>query len=528
MKNLFILIFGVVLLTGCYKDEGNYSYTDKIVTTIEGIEETYSAITHLNQTITITPSITSTDPSATFEYLWTIYPTTWNSVGVPPIDTIGTGKDLNFPVEVAAGSYTILYRVKNAKNGVCDYVTTTLSASSSYSTGFHILKETDSGNTEIDVRHESGTIYQNVLNENVGHSISGKPLKLGFYANYMFTGTTPGAAGKQGKAICPMSIEGDINTLLVEDYSLIYNHKDMLYNPVIPDEKPVATFTGDFFYGYYFTTKGGYSNAQYAVGATGRYGARNDIPNNGSLSSNIIMNGYGSTAFDEVNGTFIAIDYLGVPVACSDTANHPYPAAGISHKLLFMAGVGTLSSTTSGSGYAIFEDELNPAKKYIYKFVTPTLYNPSTRNIVKLVKELPATGSFFNNANLFGMHKSYSNNTAYIYGAVNDELYMCTYQYNSATSNATILETQLHPDGFGTGEEITLITNKTFSAVAATAFNYLIIATYKAGDYKIYMYNTVLGEPDGEPKIIITGKGRVKDIQYTHSSSTSSNYNSNL
>ena len=61
----------VFLLASCYNDKGNYDYHDIGEIKIAGVEDQYD-VTAFQDTLRITPEITSTDPQDVFDYYWTV------------------------------------------------------------------------------------------------------------------------------------------------------------------------------------------------------------------------------------------------------------------------------------------------------------------------------------------------------------------------------------------------------------------------------------------------------------------------
>lgn len=124
------------------------------------------------------------------------------------------------------------------------------------------------------------------------------------------------------------------------------------------------------------------------------------------------------------------------------------------------------------------------------------------------MRTIPSTFKF-NTAQVYATNKGAS--TQMLYGGVGDKFYI----YN--TGNDT--ETLVSPTGMGGGETITMITHKPgiqnpADNSDAPANGYMIIATHKDGNYKVYVYNVVGGAPDGAPVKTYSGAGKVVDMQF--------------
>lgn len=77
-------------------------------------------------------------------------------------------------------------------------------------------------------------------------------------------------------------------------------------------------------------------------------------------------------------------------------------------------------------------------------------------------------------------------------------------------------EEELQPQDFVTGEEITYISNRywMWTDDKEHNFDYLVIATHKAGKYKVYLYEVLGGKAYGKPKYVFEGDGKVVKMQY--------------
>jgi hypothetical protein len=155
------------------------------------------------------------------------------------------------------------------------------------------------------------------------------------------------------------------------------------------------------------------------------------------------------------------------------------------------------------SGWCVFKDP-DSSDKYLYSLNADVMFGTSMP--INEIRPIDAVSTpNFNNAELYGSNKQQSQ---FLYGSRGDKLYM----YN--TGNDT--EKQLALAGFGSGEEITMITHKLGvhnPADRTDTDGFLFIATHQGGRYKVYMYKVIGGEPDGAP-VVINGEGKVKDMQY--------------
>ena len=493
MKNIVYcsIIFCLVSIhTGCYKDLSSNRYEPFGQISIEGIESSYSLVSYID-VLTIDPAVSSTDPSDRFTYTWTLYSNANLSsiAAYTPVDTIGHEKTLNYPVNLAPGAYTIVLHVTNATNGFKAYQSATLNTGTPFSTGYYFLKETAAGKTEIDFRNPAGEMVYDLLETCIGAPMEGTPNRLTIYSGYSYTDPVT-TQRKSGRVLFPTTTR-EAKVILVDDISEIYDYDAMYYGDK-PIEIPLYLFK-TIFYPIYASSIGTYINS-----GSGKYGLPSTPAGGCSYSKYIVTNENGmvaATLFDDAdpnNGRFVKVDYNNNVQTLTQT--NDYSFSGIREKLMFMsANTGGLSIS---SGRAIFRDRTDPLLNNLY-----TLSFGSTSNTVTNIQTLNPELNFCK-AHIYGANKSDA--TMMLYGGVGDKIYM----YNTASEQEKLLT----PEGMGSGEEITLITHKNGQGT------YLIIATYRAGNYKVYMYATSGGEPYGEPAIVVEGVGKVIDLQHTATS----------
>lgn len=138
--------------------------------------------------------------------------------------------------------------------------------------------------------------------------------------------------------------------------------------------------------------------------------------------------------------------------------------------------------------YAIFVDEKDVNQRYLYQLEMPS--STQYTNPVKEIVTLPANLKL-NSADLYATNRT---DTRAIYMVNNNRLYF--YDVDNQE------ESPLNPEGLPADETITYLEHKYWSQTndAEHNFNYLMIGTYKSGNYKVYMYEMLGGKPMGQPK----------------------------
>jgi len=146
MKKIFLysilFIIPAVVITSCYKDTGNYSYHAINVVTI-GNYDTVKGYTALyKDTLRISPAIISsedvTDDDA-YTYKWWYHKST--SVSTIDDSLLAKTKNLNVPVNIAPGTYILMYEVTDKNTKVLVHVRTTLTVTTEVFEGFMVLSD---------------------------------------------------------------------------------------------------------------------------------------------------------------------------------------------------------------------------------------------------------------------------------------------------------------------------------------------------------------------------------------------------
>ena len=499
-KTLYLLI--LPLLCSCYKDKSSTRYEPIGTITIENIERSYDKIT-LVDTLKIMPVITSTDPLdnvAAFEYLWTYY----NTAKTLVIDTIQNTKDLSWIIALNTGSYVLTLRVSNPANGYTVYETTSLRVETDFSFGFYLLKETAEGNTELDFHNPDKEVYvPNLLTARLGAPITGMPTSLGIVPTYPYINQENGQS-ETAKVLVPMGGK-DLKVMRVNDMSLIYDYDKFFYSDTAPDEKPVRIFLRTATAGAiikFITDK-----ALYTITSTGQGGkagfpvhAPEGSSFTGAVMSNITSGNEMTLIFDEANGEMIY--YAAASRVIPPTTVEPSPYE-MNYHVRHMGY----------NGWSLFEEKTNPLIKWIYRVQN----NPLGVGSAPLVSEHlvnAVTAPNFNSAEFYSTYKTAAAEIpAIFYGCKGDKIYMYNVQGET--------ETVLSPEGMGSGETVTMITDRMGIPTSLdSSTRVLIIATYKEGNYKVYVYaNPVEYQPYGPPVLVLEGTGKVVDVQHTGGSS---------
>lgn len=494
MKKIIIYCTCAICLfsAGCFDDKSGPENIPVASIAIDGLEEEYNVIS-FRDNLTIEPSIISDGKDMEYEYLWTLFAIGSPSFGkLYQVDTLGKSEKLDYMVEYSPGSYKLVLRVTDAKNKYTIYKTAMVNVNTMFTTGHFLLKETAEGNTDLDFFSSDGIGVPDLLLQQTGAPIKGKPTRLGFFPKYSYK-----YADMKEPVICsallPMGGK-EVKIMKIMDMAQIYDHDDMFYGKPA-DEIPLTAACDLFSRPHYISSKGHYMSSQmpgWGKPGTGLFGfATQPKGKNANLSANSVIHSTTNTNtynfYDENSNRLFYVNFNGDALEISSSKIHLDSLAQFPRDILFM---GT-------SGWAVFWDEADHTSRHIYKLNLRANTDPVTETY-KIDPELN-----FCKAIVYGSNKLEDKNM--LYAGVGDQLYL----YNAETRT----EKNVTPPEFGSGETITMITHKPDAPK-----DYLMIGTFKDGKYKVYMYTLAAGEPYGKPAIVLTGPGKVVDMQYVNPS----------
>ncbi|MBQ6792419.1 MAG: hypothetical protein IJO84_03500, partial [Butyricimonas sp.] len=235
--NILSVCLFALLVSACYDDEGNYDYHEISTINTEGLEKSYTK-TSYQDVLHLEPTVTATGGESDFEYLWTLNltkgsGTTSNKIEII-LDTIGTDRVLDFPVNIKQGFYDLTFRVTNKSNKLETYQVMSLSVVTKFSEGFYLLK--DMGNsTDVDLHASDNSLVDNIFLKMDGEHMPDAPVSLGLDPGYCFVDeTTAEYVITKALTVCT---EKDVRISNIEDMSTIYTHSNMFLGGEAPEEK---------------------------------------------------------------------------------------------------------------------------------------------------------------------------------------------------------------------------------------------------------------------------------------------------
>lgn len=495
----------LLFLAGCASDDSDYGTPGKTYINLDGIEKSYSIESFSNEKLTIKPSISSSFGDDDLTYLWTYYLTSkgsdsyydpnTNTSTYPKADTLSHERNLDMPVGLPDGIYTLIYTVTSKSTGYSQQVVTSLSTASALADGYYVLKENDEGNTDLDLyRPEKESLVSDVLRNYRGAAMPGAPRNMDLIYSLPYIN---GSGDKSTVNALLLTTEKDsMRFISLQDAATIISPANVHYDH-IQGEKPYRAAHG--YFSNFFVTSNGVYNA--STGGAGIFGASNGDGGSVYIASGGSSSYYALLYWSDAAHAIEAVNYNGDAMTVSSSI--PDVSAIESDAVCLACGH---CEAASGDTYFLLQRKSDPSKKYLF-----TLSATSSDAKITDVRKVPAD-SHFAKASV----RSFNANSATIAYAVDDNK---LYSYDVVRgADVKLLETK----GIGEGERLTYVTNRYFSN-SDLSYDYLVIGTQKDKAYKLYFYKMVGGEPVGDPVFTIAGEGKVKSLVYVNHKITAMN-----
>jgi hypothetical protein len=163
MKKLFnysLCFFLLFLVAGCYKDKGNYEFTDINKITITSTASSYSVL--VPDSLKIDVDISQTIPSADgLTFQWVLYP---NTAAPLTRRTVGTSQNLRAAITEDPGSYLLDLYVKDNHTNVEFQKHFTINVVTALSEGWVVVEEV-AGGSDLSVITPLDVVFRNVYSK---------------------------------------------------------------------------------------------------------------------------------------------------------------------------------------------------------------------------------------------------------------------------------------------------------------------------------------------------------------------------
>lgn len=500
MKKIYIALFAsLAMFAACTDDDSEYGTSGKNYINIGGLDESYDIVTFSGEKLDIKPTVETSYADDDLEYTWTYYDEskaytlyhdkeTGKDYYLQP-DTISHDRNLDWDVTIADGNYNLTLTVKSKSTGLSQQQSTNVHVASTLSRGFYILKEDAEGNTDVDMYNTiSKDMTRDVIRTFQGKAIPGKPrcMDVDYTMSYVNekTGNPDGA-----NMLCITTDDNEVRFIRAMDCTTVMDESNCHFEAT-PGEIPYRAVRG-YWIEYYVTSNGVYYSYSPARGTSGVLGALSGYGGSEHVVSMGQAGFYGIVYWENNSRSINTIDYNGSSAYVMSRVDG-YGARNLNYDCIDCG----LNETNGCVDYFLLQDRDDASKKILYA-ITPGMSGCYIDN-VRTVD--PA--SHFANAQLRAFCDA---NATIAYSVDNNKVYT----YNLVSDSP---EKELSFQGLPANEQITFISNRRFTGNAA--FDYLVIGTQSGNTYKLYFYNTIGGEPDGEPQLTLIGEGKLKTIGY--------------
>lgn len=412
-------------------------------------------------------------------------------------DLISNERNLSYEVNLTPGVYYVICEATSKKYQYSSSFTTAVTVSTSFTEGFYLLKETAGGDTELDFYNvDNNSLVSNLLSNVSGISLKGVPcnLSVAYGANYL----NEDEEATTAHSICVVSESGDFRLLRTTDLKCVKDRSNILYESMKPDEKAYAMIRGGF--SLFFVTDAGVrsmyggdvmgANAGY-YGVTAGVGGSKYIGYDPASMSNVHWDNTGHKLF--------LVDYNG---GYSPINNEAFPDKDLSASSCVCAGCNNVLS----SAVMLFNNESN-GQKELYM-----INGGKVKSIDAIDPE-----SHLGKGKLYSVN---SQQAALIYTVDGNKVYGHGLEDHS--------ETEYTLNGLPSDGQICYISNQYFAGSgdlnAKSRFDYLVVGIQNGNAYSIFMYETLGGQPYGNPVRTIKGEGKFHSIRYVAQNTDATEY----
>lgn len=487
MKTFYILSLLLFLLvaSSCYKDKGNYDYDAPMEITVDSIAASYTCY-YLTDTLRIEPEIMPANVE--YDCWWGI--ANKSSQTPPRVDTLYYTQNLEFPVNLSPGSYTLIFCAKEKLTGVANMIRIPLTVTTGFSTGWYVLRAQE-GYTDFDLFAPTGKIENVIAINNEGRNLKGEARNVAHFTWYSSWDESTASYNDMTNTLFAVSAE-DIAAIRVYEGSIIHTFEDVFYE--VPTGAPQDVFGGttDMF----LVNGGKIHTISNSVSNTGRFGA----PKSGDYHLSpwrVYCYWNYPLLFDEISSSFCSADpwdnkLLPLQDAGPDGSRDLPPVNNMDADLLFMG------PTTDDCAYALLKKKQEDVYLMLNLYAACSApYENPIQSWDTLRNDLGILDTDYRATNV---------NNHIIYFSKGNTIYSCNVDADYQEREQVTL-----PDG----EEITYMRHLVFSNYSNpdADFDYFVVASYDGANYKVYLYSLQAGNLQGNPQVM-EGKGKVGAVIY--------------
>ena len=173
-------------LSSCFSDDSSLGDPNSVPTINIAEIARQAIVSYKGNHLVINPEITSVYDDSQLQYTWYLYIDKAHDKDGFRKNVIGTERNLDYEVNLSSGLYVVCLEVKVKETGLAQYARADLEVSTEFSDGFYIMKQTEDGNTDIDLSAESG-MSTDIIKKLTGAPLACEPVSLAmvYQQNYV-------------------------------------------------------------------------------------------------------------------------------------------------------------------------------------------------------------------------------------------------------------------------------------------------------------------------------------------------------
>jgi len=481
LKSIYSLCIATAfILQSCYKDDSVAATNVLPEIEVSGIQNNYTVITKVDS-LNIKPVLENITHEADYSFMWLLYDKTFtvNAGTVAKPDTLASTKDLSILVNKKAADYILVFNIIHTKTGVTQMNRYNLVVNTLNMNGWYILKD-HNNQTDYDFFHPDGKI-ENWMQYHGYTSLTGKAVKSIFIPDMR---TSLNSVDRFG-ALAVLS-DQDIAMFRLENGQRLYTYDNLFFTkPSVKKPQNITTTPAG--------TVGLINDSKFYVLNKGGLFA-NTPPNDYVLSDKIGVTSY-ELVFDTKSKSLLYVSggsltrFIANGSAMMNTASD----------LMWIEGAPELRNT----GAMIFKNPTTGTGRLIRIDASVGNFFIPGSKLVTLEAEIPAENPVLQAEQLGGNYDS-----DLLYYSKGNQVFI--FDFASLSSSLQV--------SFPEGEKVTRIQHIKYPVPVrgvVNKLNYIAIATFKDGKYKVYLYslNSIGGLiPKSAPDF--EGTGRVSTINY--------------
>ena len=304
------LLSALLMLTGCSKDMGNYTYDDLNTYFVDTASIQNTFVLKQNETFSIAPKLETNVSGNGLTYEWRLMQQSFApnpATGTYYNVVIGKERNLSYKITETPGDYMLVLYVKDGQNnGITQMIKRPLYVSSFASIGWMVIHGDAASsdvsivvNNKLNAQLPANTDYvqQNVFEVTNGRKIDGEAANVIYMSQHWVEVFTKGSKGGY-------RVSGN-------DLRVLNSYGDMFLNPMTETEVRYDAYAS-WSYNQMLINKGGlYFSPQPSANTYNKYGVKcfGEDYEAAPYLATIMLGSYYGVIYDSKNRRFLYIDY---------------------------------------------------------------------------------------------------------------------------------------------------------------------------------------------------------------------------